>query len=223
MSDPHFTVTTTPICVDKLILPKKKAFLTKQSKGLPKLHTLAICAAKRGGGKTTAVTNMIQGYKKEGLCDRCFIVSPTAESNAEFYEHLVNPEDIYEPRNSSILRILDEIESESVEVHKYELELKLYKVWTKFLRSNKPIESLPEELLLDLEKHGIMELDESPKPKYPNVRPVIHVLFDDIQGTEIMRPNSPLINLCIRHRHVGGGLGCSVWLLVQRYVSCLPG
>ena len=87
------------------------------------------------------------------------------------------------------------------------------------MRSNKPIESLPEELLLDLEKHGIMELDESPKPKYPNVRPVIHVLFDDIQGTEIMRPNSPLINLCIRHRHVGGGLGCSVWLLVQSYIS----
>lgn len=224
-ADERFVVTSQKItAAAPLVLPKKKAFLDRQSSTLPRLHTLCIAAAKRGGGKTTAITSMLRQYKKEGLCDRVFIISPTAGSNAEFYDGLVNStKDLYhDPSNQSVLDVIDEIDLEAAE-HEYWLDTcRLYREWTKFLRSKRSLESVTDETwLYDMEKRGVCDMTEPPPPKYPGGRkPVIHVMFDDIQGTALLRsPKSPLINLCIRHRHVGEGLGCSVWILTQSYLS----
>lgn len=206
-----------------LVLPKKKAFLDRQSTTLPRLHTLCIAAAKRGGGKTTAVTSMLRQYKKEGLCDRVFIISPTAGSNAEFYDGLVNStKDLYhDPSNQSVLDVIDEMDLEAAE-HEYWMDTcRLYKEWTRFVRSKRSIESVDETWVYDMEKRGVCDMTEPPAPKYPGGRkPVMHVMFDDIQGTALLRsPKSPLINLCVRHRHVAEGYGCSVWILTQSYIS----
>jgi hypothetical protein len=46
---------------------------------------------------------------------------------------------------------------------------------------------------------------------------VLHIVLDDVQGTELMAGSykAPLHNLALRHRHVAGGLGCSLWLVAQ--------
>ena len=184
---PHeYTITTSPIRDTDLTLPKKRAFLDRQSPNLPRLHTLCIAAAKRGGGKTTTVTSMLRIYQKQGLADRVFILSPTAVSNSEFYDGLAKPEDIFPPTNASLNQIITYIEAEAEAVKEYEAILGLYKFWQKFLKSKKSVESIDLDLLYDLEKNGIMDMDSPPVPKYESVRPVIHVLFDDIQGTELM-------------------------------------
>lgn len=225
-----YTVTTTKIpAAQALVLPKKKAFLDHQSKTLPALHTLCVAAAKRGGGKTTFVTNMIRQYKAEGLCDRCFVVSPTCVSNAEFYEGLVNDESdlFHEPTNATVFDVVDRIEEEAAQYKEWEEVVKLFKIWAKFIRTRKPLEMLggdgkmlPDDLMQRIDELGIPDMLELPAPKYAHGRPpVCHILFDDIQGSQIMRQGSPFINLCIRHRHVGMGMGCSIWILCQSYIS----
>lgn len=230
MQDSTFNVTASKIhAASALELPKKKAFLERQSATLPRLHTLCVAAARRGGGKTTLVTNMLRGYKKEGMCDRCFIVSPTAGSNAEFYEGLVNDDaDLFhEPTNASVLEIIAHIEKEAEDHKEWEETLKLYKKWIKAVASRRPFEHLggegkmlPDDVMQRIDELGIPEMTKPPPPKYAHGRPpVCHILFDDIQGSQIMRQGSPFINLCIRHRHVGQGLGCSIWILCQSYIS----
>lgn len=225
-----FTVTAAKIPSAKALeLPKKKAFLERQSKTLPRLHTLCVAAAKRGGGKTTMVTNMLRGYKREGLCDRCFVVSPTCGSNAEFYDGLVNDDEdlFHEPTNASVLEIIDRIEAEAAEYKEWQETVKLYKVWIKAVQSRRPFEHLggegkmlPDDVMQRIDQLGIPDMLEPPKPKYAHGRPpVCHILFDDIQGSQIMRQGSPFISLCIRHRHLGQGMGCSIWILCQSYIS----
>lgn len=230
MDEPGYSVTCTRIpCAQELVLPKKKAFLDKQSKTLPALHTLCVAAAKRGGGKTTFVTNMLRQYKAEGLCDRCFVVSPTCVSNSEFYDGLVNDkEDLFhEPTNATVLEVVDRIEKEAAEFKEWQEVVKLFKKWTAFIRTRKPLEMLggegkmlPDDVMARIDELGIPGMLEPPPAKYPHGRaPVCHILFDDIQGSQIMRQGSPFINLCIRHRHVGMGMGCSIWILCQSYIS----
>lgn len=201
--------------------PKKKAFLQNQNPNLPKLHTLCIAAARRGGGKTTAVTNLIRFYKKSDMCDRCFIISPTAVSNKEFYNDLVNDErDIYtEMDNSVIKEVIRQIEQEAKEYKEYLRIKELYDVWKRFESGKIDVTKVDPQDMIDFDVYHIWEYEERPKSKYKNEKPIIHVLIDDCMGSQIMRPNSPLVNLCIRHRHVGDGLGCSIYILTQSYVA----
>lgn len=45
--------------------------------------------------------------------------------------------------------------------------------------------------------------------------------MDDLQGTPVfsMSPKSPLANMLLRHRHLGKGLGASVWIACQTFKS----
>lgn len=214
--DTQYSVTTSPVANINYVLPKKRAFLDKQSATLPKLHTLCVAAARRGGGKTVTITNMLRGYKAENLCDRVFLISPTAVSNAEMFEELVASEDVYPPTNKSVLQIIEEINGIAAEFNDANELIDIYKAWRKFVAGTRRIESLTQEQLYEFESSGVMHMEQQPvAPK----RPVLHIVVDDCQATEIMRANSPLTNLCIRHRHLGNGLGASVWLLVQSYLS----
>jgi hypothetical protein len=62
------------------------------------------------------------------------------------------------------------------------------------------------------------EFDEEPKSKYGH-KPVLHLVLDDCQSSKLFIPSSTnkLLNATIRHRHLGDGLGLSMWFLVQKY------
>jgi hypothetical protein len=49
--------------------------------------------------------------------------------------------------------------------------------------------------------------------------PKLAVILDDTMGTDLMKPRGGLTNFCIKHRHIGKGLGISVFMLVQSYCS----
>jgi hypothetical protein len=48
---------------------------------------------------------------------------------------------------------------------------------------------------------------------------VIGLLLDDIQGSNLFRPGGKFMAFAIRHRHVGKGLGCSIFMACQNYTS----
>jgi hypothetical protein len=56
--------------------------------------------------------------------------------------------------------------------------------------------------------------------KYKEEKPPrIAVVLDDAMGTDLLLPSAGLTNFCIKHRHLGRGLGCSVFMLVQSYCA----
>ena len=63
--------------------------------------------------------------------------------------------------------------------------------------------------------------EKPPEWKYTSeVPPRLGVIIDDSLGTPLLsKPSAGLINLCIKHRHVGKGLGISIFMLVQRYCA----
>ena len=90
--------------IEKKSEPKAKmkvingsAFAIETAPHLPKLHQACVVVAKRGGGKTTAVSNLLRMYKETGAMDRILIVSPTFLSNKKLLEHLdIDENDVFD-------------------------------------------------------------------------------------------------------------------------------
>lgn len=200
---------------------KKKAFI-HTPEHLPALHQLVLISGARGSGKTFCCTNLIRFYKKEGLVDRCIIVSPTGLSNKVFYEDLINSDDdiISDMTNSSIQKIIEIIEQEAEEYNQYKKQKELYTLWLKYEKKKIDIDKIPQDILIEFLQHDIFDMPEPPKWKYKDDSrpPIIHVMFDDIQGSPIMKSSGQIISLCIKHRHLSG-IGCTIYLLTQSYIS----
>lgn len=204
-----------------IILPKKKAFI-KTPEGEIGLHCCAVVAGARGSGKSVAVSSKLHHLKGEGLADRIFLISPTSVSNAEMWEGLIERDDMYsEMTNESVQKVIENVEMEAKEWQEYEKQLELWKLWKKLLRSKKPIDEIEPELLIAFMENGILDMEEmgtEPTSKYGH-KPVLHLVLDDCQSSQLFVPSTKnkLLNATIRHRHLGDGLGISMWFLVQNY------
>lgn len=204
-----------------IILPKKKAFI-KTPEGEIGLHGCIVVCGARGSGKSVAVSSKLHHLKKEGFADRVFLISPTAISNNEMWAGLINEEDIYtDMTNESVEKVIEQVELESKEWNEYEEQLKLWKLWKKLLKSKKPIDEIEPELLIQFMEHGILDMEElgtEPQSKYGH-KPVLHLVLDDCQSSQLFVPSTrnKLLNATIRHRHIGDGLGITMWFLVQSY------
>lgn len=202
-------------------VPKKRAFI-RVPEGEIGLHCCAVVCGARGSGKTVAVRSKLHHLKAEGLADRVFLISPTAVSNSEMWAGLVEEDDIFsEMTNESVIKIIEIVEAEAKEWKEYEEKLRLYKLWKKLLKKQTPINEIDPELLLEFFEAGIYDLDEmeeEPKSKYGH-KPVLHLVLDDCQSSKLFVPSThnKLLNATIRHRHLGDGLGLSMWFLVQSY------
>jgi hypothetical protein len=202
-------------------VPKKRAFI-KVPEGEIGLHCCAVVCGARGSGKSVAVSSKLHHLKAEGLADRIFLISPTAISNSEMWKGLINDDDIFsEMTNDSVEKVIDAVEIEAKEWREYEEKLRLYKLWKKLLKKQTPINEIDPELLLEFFEAGIYDLediDEEPKSKYGH-KPILHLVLDDCQSSKLFVPSThnKLLNATIRHRHLGDGLGLSMWFLVQSY------
>lgn len=79
-------------------------------------------------------------------------------------------------------------------------------------------------LLLELMDANLLEALEPPKWKYKNETPPrVFLIIDDCVGTEIYNPKSPLVSMCLKHRHLGitdkegEALGLSIAFCCQTY------
>ena len=207
--------------VKKFDLPKKSAFTIETEKDFIKLHTLMIIAGKRGSGKSLALSNFLKVCKEKHYFDKIYLVTPTYNSNKEIWNIAnIEPEDVFEPNVGVIKTLTELVENEKLEWDNYLNELKLYNKFQKEIR-NKPIELIDDENLIKYLELGFLDKKEPPKWKYPIQQPPrIGIILDDCINTEVMaRRSSGLTNLCLKHRHIADGLGCSLFLLVQAYIS----
>ena len=202
----------------KTSLPKKGAFTIETEPDFPKLHTLCIASGKRGGGKSIATANFIKSCKDKHYYDRVWLVTPTYYSNKGIWDIAeIAEEDTFEPDVSVLKDITGMVEAERAEWDHF-LHLKeMYRKFQKDIR--KPINRLDPELLLEYQDLDFFE--GPPTWKYPVEQPPrLGVIIDDCLGTPLLsKPSAGLVNMCIKHRHLGKGLGISIFMLVQSYCA----
>jgi len=220
-SENESSIKTKKIPHFKVIVPKKSAFTIDTPEDIPKLHTLMILSGKRGGGKGIAITSYVKQLLDLGLMDRVILISPTYWSNKLIFEPLnINEEtDVIEPTKDAVKQVIKLVDSDKEAYDEYLKQKKLYKEYRRTMKSNQPLHLIDPEMMMRFLDLGFF--DGPPEWKYPDDShsPRIFVIIDDSLGTELMNPKSGLTNLCIKHRHVGEGLGISIALLVQSYSS----
>ena len=203
----------------RTIVPPKSAFTIETSEDFPKLHSLCIASGKRGGGKSVAIANFIKRCKDAGYYDRVWIVTPTYYSNKHIWDIAeIEEEDVFEPTISVLKEVVSMVDAEREEWDSYLLQKEMYKDFKQEIK-RKRITDIDPEMLIEYQDLGFF--DGPPQWKYKNeVPPRLGLILDDTLGTPLMaKPSAGLVNLCIKHRHIGKGLGISIFMLVQSYAS----
>ena len=215
----HNMITKKKIKGFKTIVPPKSAFTIETAEDFPKLHTLCIASGKRGGGKSVAIANFIKRCKDAGYYDRVWCITPTYYSNKSIWDIAeIDEEDVYEPTMTVLKDIVNMVEAEREEWDMFLQEKEMYKEFKKEIK-RKPITEIDPEMLLEYQDLGFF--DGPPEWKYKKeVPPRLGLIIDDTLGTPLMaKPSAGLLNLCIKHRHIGKGLGLSIFMCVQSYCS----
>ena len=205
----------------KIKLPAKGAFTIDTEDGFPKLHTLMIASALRGSGKSVATANFIRECKAKNYFDRVYLITPTYASNKMIWDIAdIQEEDIYEPTVTVLKTIQENVENEKKEYDEYLEKKAKYKQFKKDQQKNRFMRIDPETLLYYYDNDFFLE--EEPKWKYKDDShpPRLCVILDDCMGSDLLaRRTAGLTNFCIKHRHIGDGLGISVIMLVQSYCA----
>ncbi len=210
-----------PINKFKTQLPKASAFTIETDDDFPKLHTLTIASGKRGGGKSVAIANLVKQAKDKGYFDRVYLITPTYASNKSIWEICdIQEEDVYEPDLSVLKQIKTNVETEKQEWEDFLKRKELYKKYRKDIK-NTPFDKIKSGDILAYLEQGFFDFEFNDKWKYDEERPPrLACIIDDCMGTDLMtKRTAGLTNLCIRHRHIGDGLGISLFMLVQSYCS----
>jgi hypothetical protein len=171
--------------------------------------------ARPNTGKTASLSTMLNIHHAQGVCNRVIIVSPTFDNNAFYFKSLVDEDnDVVEPDEFTCQWIVDGLKAMADEYDDYYENNKLWKLFEKQLKSNIPISEITDELLLQfLEADGYLML-EKPTYKYSHLDhpPIVHILFDDVQGTPVFGRGKKsadgvrlkcIDDIVIKHRHFG--------------------
>ena len=192
-------------------LPKNSnAFAIETPDHLPKLHQLCVANGKRGSGKSVAITNLKRMYKDNLGSDlRCIIVSPTFGSNDKLLSELgINRDDVFEDPDDDVpaklMKIANDERDDFLEwehLHQYHNEV------IKGLKAgNFDRFEIQNEYMLQY-YNPLTNMFERPKPKYKcylkGKPPVLFTFIDDSQGSKLLSTNKQMLQLCLRHGHLG--------------------
>ena len=194
-----------------------------------KMHQLLLAVAKKGGGKSTAVCNLMSFLHKDKCLDRLFVITSSWESNKPLFDFLglpIDKDDVYDTDSCAADTIEDIISKTTQETKEYdEYHQKMYlhkqmKTALKRVKTDRDIGNLDPALLMAAYEDDVVE--NPPQHKWKGKRPVLAVFVDDCQSSPLFR-SGKFLNLCIRHRHVGSSektrMGISMFICVQNYTA----
>ena len=131
------------------------------------MHQLLLAVAKKGGGKSTAVCNLLSFLKKDNCMDRLIVITSSWESNKPLFDFLglpIDEEDVYDPDASSPSGTIDDIISkvtqETKEYDEYHHKLYLHKQMKSALRkvkTDRDIGNLDPALLMAVYDDDVVE------------------------------------------------------------------
>jgi len=179
--------------------------------GVPKPPILGMYVAKRGQGKSTAAVRLLKYYvdHKPSVFqkDLVFVISPTAESQKHLWDHVGIPDDnvftaTTAPEVQTIINgIVDVLRAAKLKYDEDQEYIEAYQALV-----NGDILTTRQELLLEMRDCLPLE-DPAPWP-----RPCL--MLDDLSHMKIL--DKPwFVSLCLRHRHLAGGVSLSMLIICQ--------
>lgn len=204
-----------------IIVPDATAFQHQTDPEMPKMPCNVIAVARRGGGKSVAISNLVRMMK----FDKIYLISPTASSNYTILSPLgIHDDDVYEDLDCP--RVIDKvIDKVNAERDEYEEYLEKKKKWAKLSRmlNKDSIRQIPDDLIIDFFDGRDFK---PPTYKYGNRMPRLALIIDDAQNSKVFS-GKKLPSLCIKHRHQGqiskanggGALGLSLFIMAQNIKS----
>lgn len=186
--------------------PGKKEYPQPKSPDLPRMFPIISVVAPRGCGKSYATSKLISLYEKDGLYldgqrvpIRTIIVSPTIETNPQFRSlKSFSEEDCYDFSAELPGELIASVKAEKKFAEDYQRRVIL---WERVKKTDDPKNFTPEEIA-ELEMMGW----EAPIPegRY-KIPPVNFIVWDDLQGSGAFSnaPRNPVVNMCIKNRHIG--------------------
>lgn len=179
--------------------------------GVPRPPILGLYVAKRGQGKSTAAVRLLSYYANHSpevfQRELIFVISPTAESQFHLWNHVGIPHtNIFTASTASevksIVDNITEILKEAKE--KYDEDQEYLKAYHHLLQGE-PL-STREENILALRGAEPLE-DPAPWP-----RPCL--MLDDLSHMKVL-DQKWFVSLCLRHRHIAGGVSLSMIIICQ--------
>lgn len=188
---------------------------------LPRNYFVGLFVGARNSGKTFSCVELIKqmeaskAHDKQGIRVkvRTIVISPTAYTNTVFTSlNSLSPEDIHIEYSDDLIReIIEDIKAKKEEAEAYHERLRIYKKMLKMRSLN----DMEIEELWELDKMGYMPPE---KPEYETA-PITNLILDDLIGSNAFRNGrSPVMNLILRNRHVGGGLNIFICTQAMRQV-----
>lgn len=179
--------------------------------GVPRPPILGMYVAKRGQGKSTAAVRLMKYYidHKPSVFHKelCFVISPTAESQNHLWKHLGIPEDnVFDASSATdVKNVVDAIvDLLRALKEKHDNDEEYIEAYNCLLDKKKL--TLRQELLLEQREAQPLE---NPTP-WP--RPIL--LLDDLSHLKVL-DQKWFISLCLRHRHLAGGVSLSMLIILQ--------
>lgn len=179
--------------------------------GVPKPPVLGIFVGKRGQGKTVTATRLLHYYTHNNpevfQKELIFVISPTAESQTHLWDHIgCDPENVFAASTQTEIKGLIDaiIEILKSKKKKYDEDQEYIEAYNCLMRGGTL--TARQEFLLD-QRDCQPLVDPEPWP-----RPCL--LLDDLSHMKVM-DKAWFISLCLRHRHVAGGVSLSILMLVQ--------
>jgi hypothetical protein len=179
--------------------------------GVPRPPILGMYVAKRGQGKSTAAVRLLKYYVDHDPpvfhTNLVFVVSPTAASQKHLWDHVGIPDcNVYTATTAAdVQQVVNHIvDILRVEKEHYDDDQEYLEAYRK-LTHDLPL-TLREEMVL--ESRNAMPL----KDPHPWPRPML--MLDDLSHMKIL--DKPwFISLCLRHRHLAGGVSLSMLIICQ--------
>ena len=204
---------------------KVKVKTPKSFPSSPDMYALPILGsfcAKRGSGKTNAVTLLVQRMKSEYPATRVFIMSPTVHSPINVVLKTLNPdpEDIYDDLdtvNEDLIDIQNKAKQEKEDLFTYYKQKAIWDAYEK-MGVMADLEELPEEFLLELEDMGY----QKPTHRWNGKKVHSVLICDDLSHSALYSKGRSNVfnNMALRHRHIGFGI--SIILCVQSFLTGVP-
>lgn len=179
--------------------------------GIPKPPILSLFVGKRGQGKSTACARLLKfyvDYKPPVFHkDLIFVISPTAESQDHLWKHIgMHEENVYTATNATeVKQIIDQITHIIQErKQKHDEDEEYIAAYNKLLHGKQLTER----------EEAILERRDLQPCHYPEPYPRPFLILDDLSHMKVL-DKAWFISLCLRHRHIGGGVGLSMAIICQ--------
>jgi len=186
---------------------------------------LQMIVGQRTAGKSNLMSKIVAQYQKEKTFDRIYICTPSFNSNKAYFGKYINEEDIYEPTQDAISKVIKNVEEDRDHFEEYIKLKELYAMYKK--DAKKSLKSINEDNLINYYQNGFFD-NIKPEYKYKNgEQPVRSLLIlDDCLGSPAILQSSGLTRIATLNRHIAplsedhkgrSACGLAVCILSQSY------